>query len=110
MIMAADEFASSRLGDLPNDGYATKRERELSDAVMFFMRDIERNRAALLLIVIEGREVFRGRVLKQWRGLRPADALCDKIYDYFVRQAGPNPLGQLEALSRMTNRERYGLM
>jgi hypothetical protein len=108
--MAVDEFASSRLGDLPNDGYSTKRERELSDAVMLFMRDMERDRKVLLLIVVEGREKFRKLVLKQWRGLRPADDLCDKIYDYFVKQAGPNPLGQLEALSRMTNRERYGLM
>jgi len=106
----ADKFAASRLGDLPNDGYSTRRERELSDAVMLFMRDVERDRKFLLLIVLGGRDEFRSIVLKQWKGLRPARDLADKIYDYFVKQAGPNPLGQLEALSRMTNRERYGLM
>lgn len=108
--MAVDPFKSSRLGDLPNDGYSTRRERELSDAVMLFMRAIERDRKVLLLIVVEGPDVFRGRMLKEWRGLRPARDLVDKVFQYFVRQAGPNPLGQLEALSRMTNRERYGLM
>jgi len=108
--MAADEFSSSRLGDLPNAGYATKREKELSDAIMLFMRKVERDRPFLLHIVVEGREKFAHVVLKEYRGLGLADRLVDQMYDYFRRQAGPNPLGQLEALSRMTNRERYGLM
>ena len=106
----ADPFASSRLGDLPNDGYSTKRERELSDAIMLFMRNVERDRKFLLAIVVEGKEKFGKIVLKEYRGLGLADRIVDEMFAYFVKQAGPNPIGQLEALLRMTNRERYGLM
>ena len=106
----SDDLASSRLGDLPNAGYATKRERELTDAIMLFMRKVERDRAFLLHIVVEGREKFAHVVLKEYRGLGLADRLVDQMFDYFRRQAGANPLGQLEALERMTNRERYGLL
>ena len=91
----------SRLGDLPNDGYATRRERELTDAIMIFMRKVERDRPFLLSIVVGGKQKFRHIVLKQWRGLKPADDLADKIFDYFAKQAGDNPLGQLEVLERM---------
>lgn len=94
-------MAASRLGDLPNDGYATKREKELSDAIMLFMRQIERDRPFLLSIVVGGKSKFRHIVGKQWRGLRPLDDLLDKIFDYFVKQAGENPIGQLEQLERM---------
>ena len=90
-----DPFAAERLGDLPTAGYATKRERELTDAVMLFMRKVERDRPWLLLIVIEGRETFRKRISREYRGLRPLDSLLDQMYDYFVRQAGPNPMQQL---------------
>ena len=108
--MAADALDASRLGDLPNAGYATKRERELTDAIMLFMRKVERDRAFLLHIVVEGREKFASVVLKEYRGLGRADRLVDQMFEYFRVQAGANPLGQLEALERMTNRERYGLL
>ena len=94
-------LAQSRLGDLPTDGYSTKRQKELTDAIMLFMRSVERDRPFLLSIVVGGKQKFRHIVLKQWRGLRPADDLADKIFDYFAKQAGPNPLGQLERLERM---------
>ena len=103
-------MAASRLGDLPNAGYSTKREKELSDAIMLFMRKIERDRPFLLSIVVGGKAKFRHIVGKQFRGLRPLDDLLDKMFDYFVKQAGPNPLGQLEKLERMADNplSRFG--
>ena len=105
-----NELIASSLGDLPNDGYSTARERELSDAIMLFMRKVERDRVWLLSIVIDGRDKFRAVVLKEWRGLRPASDLVDKIFDYFVKQAGEYPIQQRDALLKMDNRQKYGLM
>lgn len=78
-----------RLPDLPNAGYATQRERELTDAIMMFMRDMERNRLLLLTIVIEGKAKWRKMAGDIWRGLRVGEdhQLLDGIYDYFTLQA-----------------------
>lgn len=81
----ADMF---RLPDIPNAGYATQREKELSDAIMLFMRDVERNRHRLLTIVIEGKDKWR----KVARGVFGPSAdvdheTIDAIYDYFTLQA-----------------------
>lgn len=77
------------LPDLPNAGYATHREKELSDCVMQFMRDVERNRLRLLTIVIEGRETWRRIAQSIWRELRIGEdhQLLDNIYFYFCLQA-----------------------
>ena len=101
---------ASRLGDLPNDGYGTKREKELSDAIMLFMRNVERDRPFLLSIVVGGKSKFRHIVGKQFKGLAPLDDLLDKMYDFFVKQAGENPVGQLEVLERMAEQplSRFG--
>lgn len=107
--MPRDPLEASSLGDLPNAGYSTKREKELSDAIMLFMRNIERDRICLLSIVIDGRDKFRSVLLKEYRGLGLADRLCDRIFDYFVQQAGKYPIQQREALLHMDNRTRYGL-
>ena len=37
-----DEFARTRLPDLPNAGYQTSREKQLSDEIMVFLREIGR--------------------------------------------------------------------
>lgn len=78
-----------RLPDLPTAGYATQRERELTDAIMVFMRDVERDRVRLLTIVIEGRDKWRRVAGDIWRGLRIGEdaGLLDAIYDYFTLQA-----------------------
>jgi len=78
-----------RLPDLPNAGYATQRERELTDCVMDFMRQTERNRLLLLTIVIEGKGKWRKMAGSIWRGLRVGEdhQLLDSIYDYFTLQA-----------------------
>ena len=102
-------IAQTNLGDLPNAGYSTKRERELTDAIMLFMRKVERERIWLLSIVIDGRDKFRHVLLKEYKGLGLADRLCDQIFDYFVQQAGKYPREQRDALLRMDNRSRYGL-
>ncbi len=77
------------LPDLPNAGYATQREKELSDSVMLFMREIERDRIRLLTIVIEGRDKWRKIAGDIWRGLRIGEntQLLDDIYFYFTLQA-----------------------
>ena len=102
-------IAQTNLGDLPNAGYSTRRERELTDAIMLFMRNMERDRVTLLSIVIDGRDKFRHVLLKEYKGLGLADRLCDRIFDYFVQQAGKYPIQQREALLSMDNRSRYGL-
>lgn len=74
------------LPDLPIAGYSTYRERELTDTVMVFMREVERDRLRLLTIVLEGREKFRriaGQVLPSWA----TDDLLNAMYDYFTLQA-----------------------
>ena len=108
--MSNDPISASSLGDLPNAGYSTRRERELTDAIMLFMRNIERDRIVLLSIVIDGRDKFRHVLLKQYRGLGLADRLCDQIFDYFTQQAGKYPIQQREALLHMDNRTKFGLM
>ncbi len=76
------------LPDLPNVGYSTRREREGSDAVMLFMREVERDRLRLLSIVVEGRDSWR-RIARQVFGSQLAigDEALDAIYDYFTLQA-----------------------
>jgi hypothetical protein len=102
-----------RLPDIPNAGYSTRREKELSDAIMLFMRKVERDRVWLLSIVIDGRDKFKFVMRKQYRGMDSAvvlDDLIDKIYDWFELAAGKYPLQQRDALLHMDNRSKYGLM
>jgi hypothetical protein len=77
-----------RLPDLPNVGYATTRERTGSDQIMFFMREIERDRLRLLTIVCEGKEKWR-RVARQVFGTQMAidDDVLDEMFWYFTLQA-----------------------
>ncbi len=91
------------LPDLPNAGYSTQREKALSDSVMMFMRDIERDRIRLLTIVIEGRDKWRKVAGEIWRGLRIGEdiSLLDDIYFYFTLQAGTLP--QAKALMAHKN-------
>lgn len=85
----ADEFAGQRLPDIPNDGYATRREKALSDEVMFFIRGCERNRRLLLTIVSSGKEKFRVIGRKAWSHLRVDTDLCDAVYASLVATAFP---------------------
>ena len=105
-----DEFAHSRLPDLPTAGYATKRQRELTDAIMLFIRGIERDRLMLLSIVLDGRAKWRQVIGRKWTHLQTAfdTDLKDAIFNYLLLLAGPNPEAQRDALLRMGQNELQG--
>lgn len=96
-----DEFAGSRLPDLPTDGYSTRRERELTDAVMFFIRGAERDRLLLLSIVCDGKEKFRKIGRAAWKHLRVDTDMCDAVYGYLAILAGEYPHLQRDMLLKM---------
>lgn len=75
------------LPDLPNAGYSTTREKALSDVVMQFMREIERDRARLLTVVLEGRDKWRRVGKDVWGWLKVDDDLLDAVFAYFELQA-----------------------
>src|SRR5262245_50577613 len=88
-------LAASRLPDLPHAGYASRRQKETSDAIMFFMRQVERNRWLLLSIVVDGIDKWRKTAGTVWKGLLINQEILDSIFRYFIVQAGPNPAEQL---------------
>ena len=100
-----DEFAGSRLPDLPTAGYATKREKRLTDEIMFFLRGAERNRIFLLTMVCDGREKFRKVTKTAWRHLKVSDSLCDAVFGYLVLLAGPNPHDQRARLELLSGQQ-----
>jgi len=77
----------ARLPDLPNNGYGTHKEKELSDAIMFFMRGMERDRLTMLNIVLGGLALWRKTARGIWRGFNVPDEPIDEIYRYFCIQA-----------------------
>lgn len=114
-------LAASRLGDLPSTGLdlSTKRGQETHDAIMLFMRGVERQRAWLLQIVIGGRVQWHKIAGQVWsvnsgqRALHITRDLLDQMFDYFVRQAGPDPEQQLETLQlveKWSPAQRTGLL
>jgi hypothetical protein len=99
--MARDPFAASRLPDLPNAGYATAREKAVSDMIMQFIRTMERDRIGLLDIVCSGRAKWRSVCARAMRGARMETELVDAIFNYLVLLAGPEPMTQLGNLMKM---------
>lgn len=89
------------LPDLPNAGYATKREKELTDAAMFWLRWVERHRDVLLMAVIEGEAVFLPRMMKHWRYLRVDESYVRAVFHYMRLLAGPDPQRQLAELVKV---------
>ena len=86
------------LGDLPNAGYSSPKQKALSDAIMVSIRGWERERHVLLMMVIEGEELFRARCRKGWAAWRPDEDLLREVWAYVKRLAGPNPQQQLANL------------
>ena len=84
-------IAASRLPDLPNAGYSTRKQKELSDAIMFLIRGFERERLLLLETVILGRDLWRKRFKAAFRVIGADDEFADAVFGYFVLLAGPNP-------------------
>lgn len=107
-----DEFAASRLPDLPNAGYSSPKQKATSDLVMFWLRMIERDRIHLLQIVVDGRTKWRRIAGKAW-GLQSggrvgamSTELLDRVFDYMVLLAGVNPAAQLLVLMQL-RKERW---
>jgi hypothetical protein len=90
-----------RLPDLPTAGTSTKREQQLTDAVMFFLRGAERERELLLMYVIEGPEVFIPRIMKAFKAWRIDEDLARAVYGYLKLLAGYDPQGQLANLLKI---------
>lgn len=96
-----DRFAGSRLPDLPNAGYSSPKQKATSDLVMFWLRDIERDRETLLAIVIDGLAKWRKVAGQAWcldsggRVSALSTELLDQVFRYMVMLAGPNPAQQL---------------
>lgn len=91
------------LPDLPVAGYATRREKELTDEVMHFIRNTERDRLLLLDIVCNGKEKFRGVARKAWSHLKVDTELCDAVFGYLVLLAGAYPEMQRDSLLRLSH-------
>ena len=93
-----------RLPDLPTVGTSTRREQQLTDAIMFFIRGAERDRELLLMYVIEGPEVFIPRLMKAFRAWRVDEDTARAVYGYLSLLAGKDPQGQLAQLIRIRPR------
>jgi hypothetical protein len=90
----SDRFAHSRLPDLPTAGYATRQQKELTDAIMFLCRGLERDRLLLLETVIKGRTLWRKRFISAFRAIKADAEFADAVFGYLVLLAGPNPHDQ----------------
>lgn len=90
------------LPDLPNAGYATTREKALSDQIMFAMRDIERDRLRLVLIVLGGADQWRIAGKDAFGSWMP-DAMLDEMYAYFLLQSADGTPFQKELLEHRQN-------
>ncbi len=96
------------LPDLPNAGYATDREKRLSDAIMDFMRQVERDRERLLTIVLDGQTYWRRVAGDIWGGFRIGEdhQLLDSIFHYFELQA-VKPRTQALLLKHRQNPQKW---
>lgn len=73
-----------QLPDLPDAGYSSRRQKETTDAIMFFLRGVERNRPLLLDLVLGGRAKWRRVAGRVWRGLLIDGDLLNTIYGYMA--------------------------
>ncbi len=101
----SDPLSSSYLGELPNAGYSTRNERELSDAEMFIIRGFERDRMLLLEIVIQGFRLWRKRFVKSYRCIGATEESADQVFSYLVKLAGPNPEAQKAVLEQQQQQQ-----
>lgn len=104
-----DEFAGRRLPDLPNAGYATRREKQFSDEIMSFIRGCERNRILLLTIVCARKDKARRVMKKAWKHLKADDEMVDAVFGYLVLIAGEKPEEQLDHLQNLDKLRAAGL-
>lgn len=95
-----------RLPDLPNVGYSTRKDREGSDAIMDFVRKIERDRLRLLQTVVDGPLKWRRVAGDIWRGSAIDLEAVDEIYRYLTLMAA-KPVHQRAMLDSLKNAARY---
>jgi len=98
-----------RLPDLPTAGYATRREKALSDAIQEVIRQLERDRLQLLTIVLDGRDKWRkvgGRSMRAWRV--DTDAL-DAMFSY-LQLLAVRPAYQRRLLAAQHNPDVWRLI
>lgn len=69
-------------------------QRELSDAMMFLLRGLERDRLCLLEVVIKGQTYWRKRFKSAFRAIKADDEFADAVFGYLVLLAGPDPVAQ----------------
>jgi hypothetical protein len=98
---------SIRLPDLPHAGYATSTQRSLSDAIMFLIRGLERDRLLLLDVVLNGQKKWRKHFKAAYRAIKADDEFADAVFGYLVLLAGPMPDAQkarleMQAAQRQT--------
>lgn len=86
-----DPIAASRFPNLPDAGYHTRTQRELSDAIMFLIRGLERDRLLLLEVVIAGPARWRKTFVSAYRAIKADDEMADAVFGYLQLLAGPNP-------------------
>ncbi len=101
-----DPFAHSRLPDLPHAGFATQTQKELSDAMQFLIRGLERDRPLLLDVVIKGQKMWRKRFIGAYRAIKADTEFADAVFGYLVLLAGPNPEAQKARLELSAQQQR----
>lgn len=101
----SDALRSSRLPDLPNAGYQTPVQRQLSDAMMFLIRGMERDRLLLLETVIKGRSLWRKRFKAAFRAIKADDDFADAVFGYLELLAGPDPVAQKARLELLAGQQ-----
>jgi hypothetical protein len=94
------------LPDLPNAGYSSPKQKALSDSIMNFIRQIERDRLRLLTIVSEGRERWRTVAYAIWRGLPVDRDMVDAVYTYLALMA-VQPKDQPALLAVVKNSPKF---
>lgn len=82
-------MSHQHLPDLPNSGFHTPLQRELSDAIMFLIRGLERDRLLLLETVIQGRAKWRKVFKSAFRAIKADDEAADAVFGYLMLLVGP---------------------
>lgn len=91
--MSRKKSAMFRLPDLPNAGYATMRERAGTDAIMVFMRKVERDRLLLLTIVLDGVKKWHANARSAFgNSLAITDDILNEMFWYFILLAVKPPV------------------
>lgn len=105
-----NDHLGQRLGDIPNAGFATNRQRAASDWMQDLLRNWERDRLALLVVVCSGRDEWRKRARATMRGMLKGphlDEVIDEVFRYMQILAGPNPFQELMALVELRKKPHH---